>query len=580
MKKTIIFFSLLFSTLLFIGSCGFDTVKDGEYRIKIYATNDLHGRFFDSLFVAKDSTQTHPYSLGSIASAIKGIRQSEGEENVILLDVGDHLQGDNMVFYYNFVDTLSSHIFSKVVNYLDYDAVVVGNHDIEAGHAVYDKLVGEMEMPYLAANAVRVNDGKPYFKPYTIIERHGLKIAVIGMTNPNIPNWLSKHLWEGMEFLPIEDNLKYWVDYVKKNESPNVVIAALHSGVGFLETPTIENASRFVAKNIDGLDIVFAAHDHKVTREFIENNGKKVLLLEGGSRGAFLSAAYLDIVVRDGEVTSLVIDGETLDMSDVSPDQDYSNHFREEFLTVKSFTNAVVGKLLNDISTKDAYFGSSSFIDLIHSVQLEVSGADVSFAAPLSFAISKNAGELKYQDLLDIYPYENQLYVISMSGNEIKNYLEYSYSKWVNKYPSPTGHMLQIKTDGTGERGKFNNIYFNFDAAAGLVYEVDITKGNGKRVTILSMADGSAFDFDKRYSVALSSYRASGGGDMLLMGAGIDKHEVEERFLAKHADIRSLMYEKLTKEGSLEAKKLDNWKFVPEDLVNKLKEYDYKVLFN
>ncbi|MDD2420265.1 MAG: metallophosphoesterase, partial [Bacteroidales bacterium] len=409
MKKTIIFFSLLFSTLLLIGSCSFDTVKDGEYRIKIYATNDLHGRFFDSLFVASDSIQTHPYSLASIASAIKGIRQSEGEENVILLDVGDHLQGDNMVFYYNFVDTLSSHIFSKVVNYLDYDAVVVGNHDIEAGHAVYDKLVGEMEMPYLAANAVRVNDGKPYFKPYTIIERHGLKIAVIGMTNPNIPNWLSKHLWEGMEFLPIEDNLQYWVDYLKKNESPNVVIAALHSGVGSLETPTIENASRFVAKNIDGLDIVFAAHDHKVTREFIENNGKKVLLLEGGSRGAFLSAAYLDIVVRDGEVSSLVIDGEILDMSDVSPDQDFSNHFREEFLTVKSFTNAVVGKLLNDISTKDAYFGSSSFIDLIHSVQLEVSGADVSFAAPLSFAISKKAGELKYQDLLDIYPYENQL---------------------------------------------------------------------------------------------------------------------------------------------------------------------------
>ena len=580
MKKTIIFFSLLFSTLLLIGSCSFDTVKDGEYRIKIYATNDLHGRFFDSLFVASDSIQTHPYSLASIASAIKGIRQSEGEENVILLDVGDHLQGDNMVFYYNFVDTLSSHIFSKVVNYLDYDAVVVGNHDIEAGHAVYDKLVEEMEMPYLAANAVRVNDGKPYFKPYTIIERHGLKIAVIGMTNPNIPNWLSKHLWEGMEFLPIEDNLQYWVDYLKKNESPNVVIAALHSGVGSLETPTIENASRFVAKNIDGLDIVFAAHDHKVTREFIENNGKKVLLLEGGSRGAFLSAAYLDIVVRDGEVSSLVIDGEILDMSDVSPDQDFSNHFREEFLTVKSFTNAVVGKLLNDISTKDAYFGSSSFIDLIHSVQLEVSGADVSFAAPLSFAISKKAGELKYQDLLDIYPYENQLYVISMSGNEIKNYLEYSYSKWVNKYPSPTGHMLQIKTDGTGERGRFNNIYFNFDAAAGLVYEVDITKGYGKRVTILSMADGSAFDFNKRYSVALSSYRASGGGDMLQMGAGIDKHEVEERFLAKHEDIRSLMYEKLTKEGSLEAKKLDNWKFVPEDLVNKLKENDYKVLFN
>ena len=82
---------------------------------------------------------------------------------------------------------------------MGYDAVVVGNHDIETGHPVYDRLKSQLTVPFLAANAIRTDDGKAYFPEYTIVRRHGLRIAVIGFTNPGIPGWLSPELWEGME---------------------------------------------------------------------------------------------------------------------------------------------------------------------------------------------------------------------------------------------------------------------------------------------------------------------------------------------------------------------------------------------
>ncbi len=566
-------FSLL---LLTLSSCSRKGAADGNYRLEIYATNDLHGRYFDSMYV---DNQVHPHSLASVSSFITQQRLESGRDNVLLLDIGDHLQGDNAAFYYNFVDTTSVHIFASVVNYLEYDAIVVGNHDIEAGHPVYNKLVKELQMPYLAANAIDLSSGRPYFEPYTVIERNGLRIAIIGMTNPNIPNWLSTHLWEGMEFREISESLSYWVDYVRENEAPHIVVAALHAGLGDQENDSKENPARYVASNIPGIDIVFASHDHKITAEKISNGKKEVLLLEGGSRASHLSAAFVDFVVENGKVSSIKIEGETIPMEGVDPDIEYLDMFKNEYEAIKNFTNKPVGMLLNDISTIDAYFGPSAFIDMIHTLQLEVSGADISFAAPLSFNVSKKAGQLNFQDLLDIYPYENQLYVITMTGAEVKNYLEYSYSKWVEQYPSASGYMLQINPGGKGDRARFRNIYFNFDSAAGIFYEVDITKGDHERITIKSLANGAPFNLSATYKVAMSSYRASGGGELLLKGAGVPKELMDQRLVTRHADIRQLLYNKIVERGSIEAIPLNHWKFTPENLVGKLAPKDKATLF-
>ncbi len=573
-------FSLLFIFItLSLSSCGQETLKDGEYTLKVYATNDLHGRFFDSLYVSNQSEKVHPYSLASISTKMKEARSNTKNDNVILLDIGDHLQGDNAAFYYNFIDTASEHIFPRVMNYLKYDAVVVGNHDIEPGANVYNRVTKELNMPYLAANAINTKTDEPYFQPYTILNKNGVKVAVIGLTNPNIPNWLSPDLWKDIEFKEIVPTLEQWVKEVREKEKPHFVIVAIHAGLGDEDNNSMENPARFVAKNVKGIDLVLAAHDHKIAAEKHLNGDKEIWLLEGGSRASTLSKATVGITVKDGKVIATNVTGESISMTGVEPDIDYTKFFRKEFLQVKEFTNRSVGMLNNDIASRDAYFGSSPYMDMIHTLQLKASGADISFAAPLSFDAKVEKGVLNYQNLLDIYPFENQLNVIEMTGQEIKDYLEFSYAQWVNPNPVQSGHLLNINADGKGGRVRFNSASYNFDSAAGIKYEVDITKKEGERINIISRADGTAFDIDARYKVALTSYRASGGGDLLQKGAGIPKEEMEVRLVARLADIRELLYNQIQTDGFIDAQKLNQWKFVPEGLADKLGNKDYKLLF-
>ncbi len=570
---------LIFILVASFVSSGQNTLKDGEYTLEVYATNDLHGRFFDSLYVNNQSKLVHPYSLASVSTKIKEARRNTDGNNVILLDIGDHLQGDNAAFYYNFIDTVSEHVFAKVMNYMKYDAVVVGNHDIEPGANVYDRVAKELNASYLAANAIDVNTNEPYFQPYTILNKNGVKVAVIGLTNPNIPNWLSPDLWKDIEFKEIVPTLEQWVEHVREKENPHFVIAAMHAGLGDEDKDSMENPARFVAMNVKGIDLVLAAHDHKVMAEKLMNGDKEIWLLEGGSRASTLSKANIELTIKDGKVVATNVSGESISMTGVAPDAEYTKFFREEFLKVKEFTNRPVGMLNNDIASRDAYFGSSAYMDMIHTLQLKASGADISFAAPLSYDTRIEKGELNYQNLLDIYPFENQLYVIKMTGQEIKDYLEYSYSMWVNDNLDRDNYLFNVRVDEKTNRVRFAHPQYNFDSAAGIKYEVDVTKKTGDRITILALADGTPFKMDAKYNVAMTSYRASGGGDLLQKGAGIPKEEMEGRLVARLADIRELLYNQIQIDGYIEAKKLNHWKFVPEGLANELGERDYRRMF-
>lgn len=569
-------FLFLIIISFFIHSCDSDKLADGTYEITIFSTNDIHGKFFPYDYV--DSLPIR-YSLSAASTVINNKREEIGKERVLLIDNGDHLQGDNSVFYYNFVDTTSKHIFSEIVSWLDYDAVVVGNHDIEAGHPVYDRLYKNDGVPYIAANIINLKKGLPYFNPYKIVEKNGLRIAVIGMTNPNIKKWLSEDLWSGMEFEEILPSLQNWVDKVIKDEKPHLVIAAIHAGLGEASKYEVENPARYVAANTKGIDIVFAAHDHKTTSEKVFNGKDSVLIMAGGGRAAFLSEADVRIVVNSGEISEKYIQGNSISLQDLKPDKNFLSYFKSYYDSVSSFTNRKIGSLLNRIDSKDAFKGPSGYIDMIHNIQLANSGADISFAAPLTLNVTIEPKELNFQDMFNIYPFENQLYVIAMTGIEIKNYLEYSYSKWINKIPSESGHLLKLNTTGKGDRGKFQNPYFNFDSAAGIIYEVSTNKGDGDRISIKSLANGEDFVLEKQYLVALSSYRANGGGDLLLKGSNLSKDVVEKRVIKKLGDIREILYEQIKRDGFVKAVPLNHWKFVPEkESLNHLNS-DLKLLF-
>jgi len=570
--------SLCLLLLLLSGS----VMSAKERKLHIVTTGDVHGSWFARPYIDGGGVKT---SLMSVKAYVDSLRDAVGAENVLLLDAGDCLQGDNAAYYYNYIDTTGVHLYPRLAAYMGYDAVVVGNHDIETGHPVYDKVASELEevgIPWLGGNAVKISNGEPYFPMFEVFERAGLKVAVIGLTNPNMKAWLSEPIWRGMDFLSLIPYAQQCVDEVISCCNPDVVVLATHSGTGAGDGSSLESQGLDLLESIHGVDVFICAHDH---RPFVkEKDG--CYLINGGARAGNVGHAVVTVDKKGKTVRSKSVFGETVRMNKYKVDTDMEKAFESEFEAVKAFTNQTVGELAMDIRTRDAYRGMSDYINLVHTVQLSAPEAKISFAAPLTFDGTVKAGKLVFNDMFTVYPYENQLFVLTLKGSEIKNYLEYSYDSWIE---SDGEHILRIanrEDPRTGaQRWSFVSRSYNFDSAAGLVYTVDITKPYGSRVSIKSLADGSPFSEEEWYPVAMTSYRASGGGDILIKGAGIAKDKIDERVIARYPAIRDMVYEFFLKSGRVTSASVSDhsvigeWHFVPEERAEALMDADMKLIF-
>jgi 2',3'-cyclic-nucleotide 2'-phosphodiesterase / 3'-nucleotidase len=574
----------LFTLILVLVSCSGTSRKS----ITIFETTDIHGVILPYDFIEKQKLNA------SLASSSAIIKKSRLEKDAtFLLDNGDNIQGQPEVYYYNFIDTLSPHFMAEAFNYMQYDAGTVGNHDIEAGHAVYDRLVKSYNFPLLAANAIDVTTGKPYFKPYTIIEKNGVKIAVMGLITPAIPTWLPPELYKGMEFRDMVETAKIWMPVIL-NEKPDLVVGLFHSGWDKSATDeksndnTYENGSAAVAYNVPGFDVIFTGHDHKLANEkFVNSAGDTVLILNGGSRSEKLAQA--DITFSSKKIKGKLqrkITGKIINVADFIPDPEFIAKFTPQNEKVNEYVNRVIGNSSVTISSRESYFGSSPFIDMIHSIQLEITGADISFAAPLTFDVEISKGTITVGDMFKLYRFENMLYTMTLSGEEIHKYLEFSYSGWLNTMKGPGDVMLKFRTGKDGKpvltNGKafFRNQSYNFDSAAGIDYTVDVSKPEGSRVVIKGFSNGSPFDYNKNYKVAVNSYRGNGGGGHFTEGAGLSKEELRSRLLSStDRDLRYYILKSIEQKKTVNPEPLNNWKIIPEKWVAAAKTREYALLF-
>jgi len=476
---------------------------------------------------------------------------------------------------------------------MGYDAGTVGNHDVETGHSVYDRLVQEYNFPLLAANAINIKTGKPYFKPYQIIQKNGIKIAVFGLITPAIPNWLPPELYSGIEFKDMVETAKQWMPVIL-NEKPDLVVGLFHSGWDKSEAmlqatdPFNENGSAAVAYDIPGFDIIFTGHDHKVANEkFVNSAGDTILILNGGSRSEKLAEA--DITFTSGKFggkRQKNITGQIINVADFQPDTGFITKFTPAHKIIDEYVNRIIGNSSATITSRDAYFGSSAFIDMIHKIQLEITGADISFAAPLSFDVSIAKGPITVGDMFKLYRFENMLYTMSLSGDEIQKYLEYSYSGWLNTMKGPADVLLKFRTGKDGKplitNGKawLKNQPYNFDSAAGIFYTVDVSKPEGERIVIKGFTDGRPFEKNKMYKVAVNSYRGNGGGGHFTEGAGIRKDDLRKRLISStDRDLRFYILKSIETRKSISPEPINNWKIIPEKWVKEAHTRDYALLF-
>ena len=561
-----------------------------KVRLKVIETSDVHGHFFPYDFMEKKPIK------GTLVRANTYINKQRREygDNLLLIDNGDILQGQPCVYWSNYVMPEDENLAAQVINYMKYDAETVGNHDIEPGHKVYDKWIREVRCPLLGANIVREADkngpASPKsiytgLKPYSVHYKDGVKICIIGLLTPAIPNWLNKSIWKGIEFEEMVSCAKKWMKYIQETEHPDLIFGLFHSGLdGGIDTPEYsENATAAVAREVPGFDIIFFGHDHQVHKEWITNkDGQKVLCIDPSCYVKNVAEAEIELTYENGRLKEKDIEGEIVSVLDEEIDEQMLSHFQPAIDKVKEYVDRKIGKFEKPIYTRDSFFGNSSFTDLIHNLQLQISKADISFNAPLSFNSVIKAGDVTQGDMFKLYRFENLLFVLRMTGEEIRKHLEFSYDMWTNTMTSPDDHALRLNEGSKDDQQRtgFEYYTFNFDSACGIDYEVDLTKPNGEKVRILQMSDGQPFDEKKWYKVVMNSYRANGGGELLTRGAGIPKDSLESRVIF-HTDLdqRHYLTEEIKRMGVVDPEPNHNWKFVPEAWAKPALERDRKLLF-
>ena len=498
-----------------------------ETTLTIIEATDTHGRYDE---FAND------------AYVIKQMKTELGDK-LILLDNGDDMQGTPFQYCSN-QDAEHPNLVSEVLNYFPFDAVCVGNHDIEAGRKVFDRVFAEAKMPVLAANVIDETTGEPYFTPYIILEREGYKIAVLGLLTPYVVTWVPDRLRPGLRFDNLEEAAAKWVKVIQKKEHPDLMVGMFHSGwepmaQNLPEDHPLgrENAIKWVAENVPGFDLIFYGHDHRARAEKVLNvNGEPVYVLNAGCRGQGLAKA--EVMLKKGTKPAITIELMTTDSD--TKDETYLAMLQPYLDRAEAYQNQEVAELPVSISSDDAFKGPSLWVDEIHRCQLETVEAegihaDISMAAPLGGGKTLEAGMLKVKDFFTWYPFENSLAVMALTGKEVKDFLEYAY--------------------------EMKNPIYNFDSGAGLIYEVTDKNPMGERINIISMADGTSFDMEKTYNVVMNSYRSMGGGNHLINGVGWAQEEIKDHVVwQSDRDLRSLFIDWAIKKGVLDSEPLNCWK--------------------
>ena len=291
----LLFAPLLAWSLLIAGPAN----KPGPARvhITIIATTDLHGNI---LPIDYYTNRSEARGLAKAATVIKRARKEN--PNFLLLDSGDTIQGTPLEFYHNKKNNAPVDPMMLVMNALKYTAMAVGNHEYNFGLKVLEKARGEAQFPWLSANTYDKGSGKTHYAPYLVKEIAGVRIGVLGLTTPGIPNWDNEQNYAGLEFHDPIVEAKKWVGVLRAKEKVDVVIIAMHMGLEQdLNTGEInpgqvtnENEAIAIAKQVPGVNVILMGHTHRDVPSLLING----VLLTQANTGDATSRVSISIATR------------------------------------------------------------------------------------------------------------------------------------------------------------------------------------------------------------------------------------------------------------------------------------------
>ena len=516
---------------------------EGETHLTIIGTSDTHGNIWGYSY--EDMKESTGDGLARVSTYVSQVR--EENPNTILVDAGDTIQGTIMTDDLYSKDT-TDHPVPAALDYMGYDAWVLGNHEFNFGVDTLKEIIAQTDVPVLAAN-IKNADGS-YFTGagYTIVERGGVKVAIIGVTTPNIPRWDGTK--QGVADLTFESMADAVADCIEEiGDGADVIMVSTHAGLSAEYSTDGADAAQTILDKCPEVDVLQLGHTHTT---YINNDGA---IPVGETKNNAGEVVRYDLTLNaDKEITSATV--ETVSMKGVEPDQglrDVPAVKAAQEKAVSFIQDNVLGHAAADFQPANEIKGlpegrlqDTAVIDLIGTVQLENSGADVTAVALFKDTSDLKKGDLNYGNMFDIYKYPNVLYTVKVTGAEMKAYMEWAAECWNQWQPGDIN--ISFNPDKAG---------YLHDHFIGLNYEVNLSKPAGERIENVTF-QGQPLTDDMTLTLCVNDYRYTG-----LKNEGIISGEKQWE---SSASVRDMLVAYLAEHDPLEPVVDNNWKITGVDL--------------
>lgn len=439
-----------------------------EVSLTVLHTTDLHG-VFDR---GQAGREAGDWGLAECATLIREARK--GSPNCLLLDGGDFAQGTPA--------SLASGGLRMVeaMNLLRYDAVALGNHEFDWGFPAASAMAEALEAPLLAANFRAGETARAGFKgikPYIVKEVDGLRVAVVGLTTPNLPNWFLGFAAEGLETEGSREALERVLPQVKA-EKADVIIVLAHQGL--LVKDDAANEINSIGDHFPEIDLLLGGHLHWVQAGARVGD---VDYAQSGSGGRGVMRIDLTVDTAAKKVTEKRFAWLPVE-KDTPADGTLLALAREDLAAEAASMDAVVGRARRTMAGTRTGACLGPLQQLLAGAMKDATGADAAMQGTLATA-RLAAGDIRRRDVWALVPYENRVGVLHLTPDEIRAAMEDSMDLW-----------------GTDR----------YVPLSGIAYDLYPNAERGNRVRNLRWRDGKPIHPRRRVAVAFNSYLLAGGG--------------------------------------------------------------------
>lgn len=516
-------------------------------KLTLLVTSDIHGHILPTNYRDEEEQDC---GLAKLSTIIKNKRSEK--DNVFLIDNGDIVQGTPLTYYNARFRKGEENPVAKVLNYLQYDAVVFGNHEFNYGLDYLKNIVNQSNFPWLSANIVGDENNEPAFGcPYIIKELSGVKVAVLGMTTAFVPNWENQENIIGLKFQDVMDRAQDWIDYIHELEKPDIFIVSYHGGferdlqTGIpTENLTGENQAYQLCHALNGMDVLITGHQHRLLSGTV--NG--VTVIQPGNKGEVLGEIDIELERTDAQWS---ITSRAVRFSQVSGDDEADLKVVElvadDEKQTQQWLDQSIGTVNGDMRVTDPMqirMQDHSITEFINTVQMEAAGVDISCTALFDNNSPGLKEKVTMRDIVANYIFPNTLKVLRITGLDLREALEKSASYFSVNESKEIEVALEFREP--------KQQHYNYDMWEGIEYELNISKPMGHRVTKL-IYQGKPVVYDKEYDVVMNNYRAGGGG-------GYSMFKGKEVVKDITTDMTELIANYMLEHKFIEASCNNNWK--------------------